>query len=78
MRELRVDGDLVPTEPFPSLKRFVEHTIEMPVAGLKIGRDTGRELRDALAASLEAGNGVVHVLDGKDRVTIHSSRRACP
>ena len=30
--QLRVDGKFVPTEPFPSLKRFVEHTIELPVA----------------------------------------------
>jgi excinuclease ABC subunit A len=78
VRELRVDGAFVPTEPFPRLKRFVEHTIEMPVAALKIGRDTGKELRSALAATLEAGNGVAHVLDNAGRVTIHSSRRACP
>ena len=31
-KQLRVDGAFVPTEPFPRLKRFVEHTIEMPVA----------------------------------------------
>ena len=68
----------MPTEPFPRLKRFVEHTIEMPIAALKVGRDTASELRAALAATLEAGNGVAHVLDDKGRVTVHSSRRACP
>ncbi len=76
--QLRVDGALVPTEPFPRLKRFVEHSIEMPVATLKIGRGTGSELRAALAATLEAGAGVAHALDERGRVTIHSSRRACP
>ncbi len=76
--QLRVDGRFVPTEPFPRLKRFVEHSIEMPIAALTIGARTAAGLRAAVAAALEAGNGVVHVLDEKDRVTIHSSRRACP
>jgi excinuclease ABC subunit A len=78
VRQLRVDGALVPTEPFPRLKRFVEHSIEMPLATLTMGRGTGSELRAALAATLEAGGGVAHVLDARGRVTIHSSRRACP
>ncbi len=77
-KQLRVDGVLVPTEPFPRLKRFVDHSIEMPVATLSIGRSTGSELRAALGATLEAGSGVAHVLDERGRVTIHSSRRACP
>ena len=76
--ELRVDGQFVPTEPFPRLKRFVEHSIEMPIAALTIGAQTTPELRAAVDAALEAGKGVVHVLDEKKRVTIHSSRRACP
>ncbi len=78
MRQLRVDGEFVPTEPFPRLKRFVEHNIEMPVATLKLGRSTASELRAALATTLEAGGGVAHVLDERGRVTIHSTRRACP
>ena len=77
-RELRVDGQLVPTEPFPRLKRFVEHSIEMPIAALTVSARTASELRAAVDAALEAGKGVVHVLDEKGRVTIHSSRRACP
>ena len=77
-RQLRVDGRFVPTEPFPRLKRFVEHSIELPVAELKVGPRGEPELRAAIAAALEAGNGVVHVLDDRGRVTVHSSRRACP
>ena len=77
-RQLRVDGAFVPTEPFPRLKRFVEHTIEMPIATLKLGRGVAAELRAALAATLEAGGGVAHVLDDKGRASIYSSRRACP
>ena len=78
VQQLRVDGKFVPTEPFPRLKRFVEHSIEMPVATLKVARGTAGELRAALAATLEAGGGIAHVLDEKGRVAIHSSRRACP
>ncbi len=77
-RELRVDGAFVPTEPFPRLKRFVDHSIEMPVATLTVNARSEPELRAALVATLEAGNGVAHVLDERGRVTVHSSRRACP
>ena len=76
--QLRVDGTFVPTEPFPRLKRFVEHSIELPVAALTLSARTEAELRAALKATLDAGNGVAHVLDDKGRGTIHSSRRACP
>jgi excinuclease ABC subunit A len=77
-RELRVDGAFVPTEPFPRLKRFAEHSIEMPVATLTVSARSEPELRAAVIATLEAGNGVAHVLDERGRVTVHSSRRACP
>jgi len=76
--ELRVDGAFVPTEPFPRLRRFVEHTIEMPIASVTIGRSSSGELHAAIIATLEAGAGVAHVLDRRGRVTVHSSRRACP
>ncbi len=76
--QLRVDGAFVPTEPFPRLRRFVEHTIELPVATVEVGRSAGAELRVAVVAALEAGDGVAHVLDERGRVTVHSSRRACP
>ena len=77
-KQLRVDGKFVPTEPFPRLKRFVEHSIEMPVATLSLNVRNEALLRAALATTLEAGNGVAHVLDERGRVTIHSRRRACP
>ncbi len=77
-RELRVDGAFVPTEPFPRLKRFVEHNIEMPMGTFTVNARSGPELRAAVIATLEAGNGVAHVLDARGRVSVHSSRRACP
>jgi excinuclease ABC subunit A len=65
---LRVDGEFLPTAAWPRLDRFKEHTIELPVADLLVAADREQELREALARALEHGKGVVHVLDGLDRL----------
>ncbi|HEY8540648.1 MAG TPA: excinuclease ABC subunit UvrA [Steroidobacteraceae bacterium] len=59
---LRVDGELLPTSKWPRLDRFKEHTIELPVAILKITPSGERELRASLTTALEHGKGIVHVL----------------
>ena len=38
-RSLRVDGELLPTAPWPRLSRFREHTIELPVAEVDVERE---------------------------------------
>jgi excinuclease ABC subunit A len=83
--QLRVDGEYLPTDPWPRLSRFSEHTIELPVAKLAISARKERELRTALASALEHGKGVVHVLPERRsarskpaEVQIFSTRRACP
>ncbi|GAA5175731.1 excinuclease ABC subunit UvrA [Niveibacterium umoris] len=75
--QLRVDGDLLPTKPWPRLDRFKEHIIELPVATLKVGARNEAELRDALAKALEFGKGVLHLIDG-EQVVVFSTKRACP
>jgi len=81
---LRVDGAFVPTDPWPRLDRYREHTIELPVARLRLRPEGERELRAALERALALGNGVVHVLAlGRGgapagEVEVHSTRRACP
>jgi excinuclease ABC subunit A len=65
---LRVDGEFLPTAKWPRLDRFKEHTIELPVADLVVAPDRERDLREALARALEFGKGVVHVLEGLDRL----------
>ncbi|MCG5076006.1 excinuclease ABC subunit UvrA [Paraburkholderia sp. RG36] len=91
---LRVDGEFVPVAPWPKLDRFREHTIELPVGDLVIEPESEAQLRQLLAATLEAGKGVVHLLvplDGLDHalgngnstasigaVKVLSTRRACP
>jgi excinuclease ABC subunit A len=74
---LRVDGEMLPTSPWPRLDRFREHTIELPVGGLVVGAKLERELRRVLQQALDYGKGVVHVLD-RGRVRVYSTRRACP
>jgi len=70
---LRVDGALVPTVPWPRLDRFIEHTIELPVAEQLVRADREGHLREALRRGLEFGKGVVRINE-----TVFSTRRACP
>src|SRR6185312_295972 len=75
---LRVDGEWVPTEPFPSLKRFVEHTIELPVARVSCNARSLVDVTDAVKSTLELGKGVLHALDGAGASTVFSTLRSCP
>jgi excinuclease ABC subunit A len=91
---LRVDGHFLPTNGFPRLDRFKEHTIELPVASLEVSPQNETALRQALTTALEHGKGVVHVLSqlhglreameaGTDtnsigRLDVYSTKRACP
>ena len=91
---LRVDGAFLPTTGFPRLDRFKEHTIELPVASVKVTAANEKALRAQLAKTLEIGKGVVHVLSGIDTLEaaiaapgqglgvgtlqVFSTQRACP
>ncbi len=63
---LRVDGAFLPVDPFPRIDRFKEHTIELPVADLRVDAANERSLREALGRALLLGKGVVHVLSDLD------------
>jgi excinuclease ABC subunit A len=91
---LRVDGEFLPTQGFPRIDRFKEHTIELPVRSLDVGPESEEALREALALALGHGKGVVHVLSdlgglqaaldrgastaGVGRLDVFSTLRACP
>ena len=91
---LRVDGEFLPTSPWPRLDRFKEHTLELPVGDLVIAPDKEAELRALLAQALDHGKGVLHVLSPLDglhaaltegdstvgigTVKVFSTKRACP
>ena len=63
---LRVDGEFLPTQPFPRIDRFKEHTIELPVGDLVITPENEAELRALLAKTLDLGKGVLHLLHPLD------------
>ncbi|MDH3286333.1 MAG: excinuclease ABC subunit UvrA [Betaproteobacteria bacterium] len=91
---LRVDGAFIPTDAWPRLPRFQEHTIELPVADVRAAPENEAALREALARALEHGKGAVHVLaplEALERAmakcdpalavmteTVFSAKRACP
>ncbi len=84
---LRVDGEFVDTARWPRLDRFKEHTIELPVADLRVAPEHEGRLREAIATALDHGKGVVHLLhpldglmDGTAKASqqVFSTRRACP
>jgi excinuclease ABC subunit A len=91
---LRVDGNFLPTQGFPRIDRFKEHTIELPVASLVVDPANETALRLALSTALEYGKGVLHVLSGLEGLAdvmksggttahigtlhVYSTQRACP
>jgi len=76
--QLRVDGAMVPTDPWPRLSRFQEHDIELPLGEIRVEPRAERELLALLDRALALGNGVVHVApSGRGAEVILSTRRAC-
>ena len=89
---LRIDGAFLPVDPFPRIDRFKEHTIELPVADLRIAANAEGDLRAGLSKALEFGKGTVIVLSDLDdlvrsaskgtqqamRQQSFSTQRACP
>ncbi|HVL59333.1 MAG TPA: excinuclease ABC subunit A, partial [Burkholderiaceae bacterium] len=65
---LRVDGRFIPTADWPRLDRYVEHTIELPVADLVVLPEAEAALRAALRDALDYGKGVVAVAAGVERL----------
>ncbi len=75
---LRVDGEFMPTDKWPRLDRFKEHTLELPVADIRITPESESQLRRELAKALEFGKGVVHVLSDLDELVRIASKSKAP
>jgi len=83
---LRVDGRWLPTGKWPRLDRFREHTIELPVAELKVSAREEGALRTAVDQAIEYGRGIVHLLAeprahnrrAAREIVVFSTRRNCP
>ena len=82
-KQLRVDGEMMPTNRFPRLNRFKEHTIELPVNQINVQSDSADLLERNVIRALDMGKGLVHVLDldstaKKPKVQVFSIKRSCP
>ena len=85
---LRVDGEFMPTDRFPRLDRYREHTIELPVADLAIDASVEAALREAVGKTLSLGQGSLTVLAPLDQTPrlqqvaptarLYSTKRTCP
>ena len=79
---LRVDGAPVPTQGWPRLDRFREHSIDLPVGELRVAPHAESDLRVLLEQALDLGKGLVRVVrltpDGWGAETPYSLQRACP
>jgi excinuclease ABC subunit A len=78
-RQLRVDGKLVPTAPWPKLARYKAHDIELPLGSLKVTPAAEQLLRSLVDTALDLGKGQLLLLpDGGGALQSFSARRACP
>ncbi|OQX48506.1 MAG: hypothetical protein B0D87_05345, partial [Candidatus Sedimenticola endophacoides] len=58
---LRVDGEALPTHDWPSLDRYREHNIDLPLGELEVSPRGEAELRRLLSSALDHGRGVVRI-----------------
>jgi excinuclease ABC subunit A len=80
-KHLRVDGEMLPTNQWPRLNRFKEHTIELPVATISVQKDNADSLERNLERTIDLGKGLAHVMDldaKRPKVQVFSIKRACP
>jgi len=77
--QLRVDGKLVSTSPWPKLARYKPHDIELPIGTLKVGPRSESTLREWIDTALDLGKGQIMLQPaGGGAMQSLSSRRACP
>ena len=76
-RQLRVDGELLPTHTWPRLDRYREHDIELPLGSIKVTAKNETALRSLLNRALAFGQGVITVVGARGETTF-STHRACP
>nr|MBX2886656.1 excinuclease ABC subunit UvrA [Granulosicoccus sp.] len=80
--QLLVDGELLPTDNWPRLDRFREHSIDLPVGSIAVKAESESALQQLLQRALDFGKGVVRIAttsgrDSKEGL-LFSTTRACP
>jgi len=74
---LRVDSKHLPTDNWPRLDRFREHTIDLPVASLKVHVNNEAELQHLIQRAVDFGSGVVKIGSTAANEQLFSTQRAC-
>jgi excinuclease ABC subunit A len=77
-RQLRVDGKLLPTDPWPKLARYRAHDIELPLGAVRVQPANEPALRDLVARALDLGKGLVQLQRAGGTSATFSTKRACP
>jgi excinuclease ABC subunit A len=54
-KRLRVDGAYLPVEPWPTIDRYKEHSIDLPVGETVVSAKNEGELRSLVGTALELG-----------------------
>ena len=80
---LRVDGEALPTDDWPRLDRFQEHTIDLPLGEVAVDVAEESALVAELRRAVDFGSGVVKIAalgrNGRPGTeTLFSTQRACP
>jgi len=76
--QLRVDGVLTPTDNWPRLDRFKEHTIDLPLGAIKADVKLESELEALIHRAIGFGSGVVKIGTSVSNEQLFSTQRACP
>ncbi len=83
---LLVDNVFVETGTFPKLDRYVEHTIELPLASITVSEMQREQIANIVKDALQYGSGFFHIISNIDDLLqggafeqeSFSSKRACP
>lgn len=75
---LRVDGEALPTDNWPRLDRFKEHTIDLPVAAILVDVKHEAELQGLIQRAIDFGSGVVKIGSTATNERLFSTQRSCP
>ena len=78
LHELRIDGAFYPTRKAPSLRRYVEHTIEAVLADWKVSAGDRNTLQDLVTQATILGKGTLTIWSSERSERLFSTRRTCP
>ncbi|MBX2878740.1 MAG: excinuclease ABC subunit UvrA [Granulosicoccus sp.] len=75
---LRVDGIDHPTDNWPRLDRFKEHSIDLPIGSIQVDVKHESELQLIIQRAVDYGSGIVRIGSSVKKEKLFSTQRACP